>query len=286
MKKAVIAYVPVLHDGYRKFFERHADADEVFIFGKSLIKKFDYLAKEIRQLAPELVRRSLLSWGMFPKVSVLEEGDIGKLSAQTVVMPDEDVCRSLAGEYFKGKNVVFDTPFLFLRWHKTNVMEGRPVEADQTISREKFDREIMRSLDVAARESTDWWRRNGAALIKDGKVVLVAHNEHQPSAHTPYADGDPRNALHKGVGVELSTSIHAEARIVAEAARQGIKLEGCSIYTQAFPCPPCAKQIAFAGIKKLYYENGYSLLDQERVLRAKGVEIIHVEPEKKTGEAA
>ena len=109
--KVVIAYIPVLHEGYRKFLDKHADADVVYVFGESLIKKFDYLAKEIRQLSPELIQKAIESWGIVKKVSVLEEDDISEVKAEEIIMPDEDVCKSLAEESFKDKKVVFDTVF-------------------------------------------------------------------------------------------------------------------------------------------------------------------------------
>lgn len=279
MKKIIVAYVPVLHEGYKKFFSKHSDAETLFIFGDTLIKKYDYLAKEIRQLSPDLVKKAVESWGIFEKVEVLEEEVFGISEEVEIIMPDEDVCKSLAEEYFGKENskqkVTFDN--IFLRWDKHKSMEERPVEADQKISYEKFDKEIIQNLKGEAEKSSDWWRRIGAAVVKEGEVVLSAHNEHLPSPHSPYADGDPRNTLHKGVGIEYSTSIHAEARLIAEAARKGISLDGASMYVNVFPCPPCAKQIAFSGIKKLYYGGGYQLLDQETILRSRGVEIIYVE---------
>ena len=98
-----------------------------------------------------------------------------------------------------------------------------------------------------------------------------------PSPHSPYADGDPRNTLHKGIGTDIATAIHSEARLIAEAARKGLSLEGATLYVTIFPCSLCTKQIAFSGIKKIYYSGGYQMLDQEIVLRSKGVEIIFVD---------
>src|SRR3989344_5652711 len=190
-------------------------------------------------------------------------------------MPDEDVIKSLAQSYFSEREIVWDT--IFLRWDKHKVMEEKPVEADQKISRVQFDREVISKLKTEAEKSSDWWRRIASAVIKKGEIILLAHNEHLPSAHSPYAHGDPRNTLHKGVGIEYSSIIHSEARVVAEAARRGISLSGLSLYASTFPCPPCAKQIAFSGIKKLYYSGGYSILDQETILKSQGVEIIFVE---------
>jgi dCMP deaminase len=192
-----------------------------------------------------------------------------------LVMPDEDIMHDMADKYFVGRPIIFDT--IFLRWDKHKSMEEKAVEADQKISRDEFDRNIIQSLKREAERSSDWWRRIGAAIVRDGEVILQKHNIHVPSEHSPYAEGDPRNNFHKGIGIEYSTVLHAEAGLIAEAAKKGIFLEGASMYVSTFPCPPCAKQIAFSGIKKLCYTGGYSILDQERILHSQGVEIIFVE---------
>ena len=49
------------------------------------------------------------------------------------------------------------------------------------------------------------------------------------------------------------------------------------MYVTVFPCPPCAKIVAFSGIRKLYYAGGYSVLGQENILKSRGVEIIYVD---------
>ena len=41
-------------------------------------------------------------------------------------------------------------------------------------------------------------------------------------------------------------------------------------------CPPCAKLIAGAGVAKLYFREGYAVLDGEDVLEAAGVEVVRV----------
>ena len=160
---------------------------------------------------------------------------------------------------------------------KHKIMEEKSVKADQRISREEFDREVISKLKIEAEKSSDWWRRVGAAILKDGKIILSAHNEHLPSPHSPYAHGDPRNTLHKGIGTDIATAIHAEAKIIAEAARKGISLEGTSLYATIFPCSLCAKQVAFSGVKKVYYAGGYQMLDQDKILKNQGIEIIFVE---------
>jgi dCMP deaminase len=277
MKKIIIAYVPVLHEGYRQLFEKYNDAS-LYIIGPDIISEFTHLAKEIRQLNPELIKEAVLSWNILPEVKVIDKNDLGILSKEKneIIMPHEDIMHDLAEKYFVGKKIVFDK--IFLRWDKHKSMDEKPVEADQKISREEFDREVIQKLKKEADKSSCIWRRMGAAAVRDGEIILMTHNEHQPSPHSPFAEGDPRNNFHKGIGIEYSTSFHAEARLIAEAARKGISLEGASFYSSTFPCPPCAKLLAYSGAKKLYYSDGYSILDQERILRSRGVEIIFVEP--------
>lgn len=47
---------------------------------------------------------------------------------------------------------------------------------------------------------------------------------------------------------------HAEFNAIANAAKNGISTNGCSIYVTAPPCLMCAKLIHHAGIEAVYYE--------------------------------
>ncbi|MEA2006968.1 MAG: deaminase [Patescibacteria group bacterium] len=276
MRKVVISYVPVLHEGYRRFLEEHKDAG-VFIFGKEIIERFGYLYKEIRALKPEQMKKAIESLGIVRDVRILDINELKKLTKSDlkIVMSNEDIMHELAEEYFPNKKVLFDD--VFLRWDKNNTVQQKPVNPDQKISQAEFDQKMMKMVYKKARKSSDWWRRMGAIIVKDGKIVISTRNRHVPSDHTPYMDGDPRNCWHKGVHLELSTVLHAEAGAIAQAAKRGISLEGAEMYTGTFPCPPCAKQIAYSGIKKLYYREGYGVLDGEDIMKSQGVEIVFVD---------
>jgi len=148
--------------------------------------------------------------------------------------------------------------------------------SDEQITREEFHQRMMKHAGEEANKSSDIWRHVGAAIVSKGEIIRM-FNQHLPSPHTPYVNGDPRNNFHKGDHIEMSSAIHAEAAMISEAARTGTKLEGADMYVTTFPCPPCAKLIARSGIKNLYYGEGYGVLDGEEVLKAAGVKIIFVE---------
>ena len=74
----------------------------------------------------------------------------------------------------------------------------------------------------------------GAAVVKDGRVVAVAHNR-------PKALRDP--------------TAHAEILAIRAAclALDDERLSGCDLYVTLEPCPMCAGAISFARIRRLYY---------------------------------
>jgi dCMP deaminase len=285
MKKAVVSFVPVLHEGYRKFLTRHQKDANIFILGKDLIEKSDYLSKEIRMLDPKIIKKSLESWNLdYGKIEILNEKNIKEISKdyEEIIMPDEDVTKEIKDKYFKEKKVEFDK--IFLRWDKHNTIREFPINPDIKISREEFDKQMMLKADEASEKSSDWWRRVGSVIVKNGEIIVSACNRHVPSEHMPFVNGDPRSCFHKGMHLDLSTAFHSEAACIADAARRGVSLEGVSMYVSNFPCPPCAKSIAYSGIKKLYYNIGYGVLDGESILKERGVEIILVDmklPQKK-----
>lgn len=268
----VVAYVPVLHEGYRRFLDRHARGRRLFVVGPSLYEDYRPLAKDIRQLDPGLVAAAIDAWGICSEVFVLDATLAEQLAAErpSLILPAEDVSYQVVERWFPRCEVVYDT--VFLRWDKTRsvaLLEPRAAR------RAELDELAAAAADEAAR-SVDWWRQVGAALrLPDGRV-LSAHNEHEPHPLSAYAVGDPRSNFFKGVHLEISTATHAEARLIAEAARAGVATDGAVMYVTDFPCPPCAKLIAAAGIAKLYFRTGYAVADGEDVLAAAGVELVQV----------
>jgi dCMP deaminase len=278
MTQVVVAYVPVLHEGYRRFLDAHARGRELFVVGPGLYGDYRPLAKDIRRLDAELVAQAIAAWGICSEVVVLDDGDsAAALAARRprLTLPAEDVSYQLVERYFAGCAVSYDS--VFLRWDKTRtaqLLEPRPArhvdvdaDADEALS------ELIDAAEAQAGRSIDWWRQVGAAIRYRNGDVAVAVNEHLPHPLSAYAVGDPRANFSKGVHLELTTAVHAEARLIAHAARDGLATAGATLYVTDFPCPPCAKLIADAGIARLYYRQGYAVLDGQDVLERAGVQI-------------
>ncbi|MGO9490016.1 MAG: deoxycytidylate deaminase [Solirubrobacteraceae bacterium] len=276
MSDVAVAYVPVLHEGYRRFIAAHAAGRPLFLIGPELYSEQRPLAKDIRALEAPLAAAAIDVWGICSEVGVLDEAGAERLAAlaPSLTMPAEDVSYEVVARWFPRCEVRYDT--VFLRWDKTRTAallrpEGTPApEGDPELA------ELVAAASARAAESVDWWRQVGAAIRFADGTVAAAANEHLPHRLSAYAAGDPRSNFSKGVGLELSTAVHAEARLIAEAARQGRSTDGAVVYVSDFPCPPCAKLLAGAGVSRLYFRNGYAVLDGQDVLRDAGVEILQV----------
>lgn len=276
MSRTTIAYIPVLHEGYRRFIAAHAEDAPLYLIGPELHHDHRPLAKDIRALDPDLVASAIAAWEICSEVNVLDVASVERLAAESpsITLPAEDVSYMLVERFFGRCDVRYDT--VFLRWDKTRTTAlGEPaappaVDGDETLA------QLVEAAVQQAQTSADWWRRVGAAIRFTDGTIEAAGNEHLPHPQSPYAVGDPRANFYKGVALELSTAVHAEARLIAAAARSGVSTEGAAMYVTDFPCPPCAKLIAGAGIGRLYFREGYAVLDGEDVLEAAGVEVLRV----------
>jgi dCMP deaminase len=275
--RILAAYIPIIHEGYLRFFQKIEKPCALFIFGPDIISQYKTLGKDIRQVDPLLMKRMIEGLELFDSIELLSPDKARALNhaAHEIILPDEEVSRDVARNYFPDATVYFES--IFLRWDKHNSLQEKPIVPDEKISRDEFHRSVLKTAAIESEKSSDIWRHVGAAIAKDGKVLFVAHNEHVPSAHIHYVNGDPRNSFSKGEHIEISTAFHAEATLIARAAATGTSLEGVDMYVTVFPCPPCAKLIAYSGIRNLYCTGGYAVLDGQTILEDKGVKIFFVE---------
>jgi dCMP deaminase len=278
--KQILLYLPVIHDGHEAFFEKHADADEVLILGNGFKGISRNIAKDIRALPPGRAAKYLELALPRARIRVIEPADLpAAVTGDTLVMPNEEVTRHLAAEYqFPSvQNLIFDETFL--RWDRDWSRAKRPAQFDGEIAAGSLPRTFLADAQRLSIKSSDWWRQVGAIAAKGDEILGSSWNHHHPTEYSPYIDGDPRDGFSRGVRADLSTAIHAEASIVAQAARDGVSLQGADLYVLTFPCPGCARLIAEAGFQRCFFAGPYSALEGENVLRAAGIEIFWVDTE-------
>lgn len=105
------------------------------------------------------------------------------------------------------------------------------------------------AIDEAQKSGTDI--PVGAVLVKDGKVLAVAHN-------TREKDND--------------ITSHAEILVLREGARilNNWRLDGCELYVTLEPCPMCGWAILQSRVKSVFfgsYDNNYGAFSSKTDLR-------------------
>jgi dCMP deaminase len=134
--------------------------------------------------------------------------------------------------------------------------------------RASWDEYFMRiAVEVSSRATCDR-KHVGAVIVRDKSILATGYN------------GSIRGLMHcdeEGHMMEdghCVRTIHAEANAVIQAARNGVRIEGATIYVTASPCWGCFKMIANAGIGRIVFGEFYR---DERIFRFSerlGIELV------------
>lgn len=107
----------------------------------------------------------------------------------------------------------------------------------------------------AATKSKDTTKVGAVLVGPDGEVRLTGFNGPPRGVHdAPDRFERPRKYLFAS---------HAEANLVAFAAREGIRTAGCRIYVTHAPCAACARTLIQAGIVKVIHGAGTTSMPAE-----------------------
>ncbi|HEX9294420.1 MAG TPA: dCMP deaminase family protein [Polyangiaceae bacterium] len=117
--------------------------------------------------------------------------------------------------------------------------------------RATWDQYFMRiASDVASRATCDR-KHVGAAIVRDKNILATGYNGSIRGLGHCDEEG---HMMEEGHCVR---TIHAEANAVIQAAKNGTRIEGATIYVTASPCWGCFKMIANAGLTKIVYGEFY-----------------------------
>jgi dCMP deaminase len=128
------------------------------------------------------------------------------------------------------------------------------------MKRIEWDQYFMMLAKMAATRSTCMSRPVGAVLVKDNRVVATGYNGAVPNASHCI---DQQTCFRRACKVPdnlknmYCKSNHAEANIIAQAAKSPVDIYGSKLYITLYPCYTCAKLLCSAGISRVYYETKY-----------------------------
>mgnify|MGYP001029677527 CR=1 FL=1 len=128
--------------------------------------------------------------------------------------------------------------------------------------------EIRDSIDVfyikmaylASQRSTCIRRKVGAVIVRDKVVLGTGYNGAPKKIEHCNKNSCIRKKLNipSGEKHELCRGSHAEANAIAQAAANGININGATLYCTTQPCIYCAKLCVNAGIKRIVFSEPYN----------------------------
>src|SRR6266446_8790401 len=117
--------------------------------------------------------------------------------------------------------------------------------------RADWDTYFMEIARVVSSRSTCDRKHVGAVIVRDRMILSTGYN------------GSIRGMPHctdEGHMMENDhcvATIHAEANALIQAAKNGVMIDGATVYVTASPCWNCFKQIANAGVRRIVYGEFY-----------------------------
>jgi dCMP deaminase len=278
----LIAYIPALNQRHLDWFNRHSRC-LLYLIGQDMAQVI--IPRLSRNLAavPTSVQADSIRGLPYPwkvnRVLIFDPANHEPFLnrpagwSEPWVLPDEDISHAVVEKYFTGTRAEAKFEDIRARWDMTAVKRQSPVMVGVDVTtNHNFRMEIARK---EAPKSPDWWRQIGAALFVNGYCAAVGCNNHYPTEYEQDMKGDPRGNFEAGQPGKY-LSFHAEKTVICKCAERGIPTRGAILYTTVFPCEDCARAIVVAGIDHVFFEEGYSALDAQEVLRSAGVRITQV----------
>ena len=119
------------------------------------------------------------------------------------------------------------------------------------LSRVGWDEYFMNIAKEVASRSTCDRKFVGAVIVRDKTILSTGYNGSVRKLEHCDETGHMMESGH------CVATIHAEANAILQAAKNGVCIDGGTIYTTASPCWPCFKMIANTGIQRICYGEFY-----------------------------
>lgn len=121
--------------------------------------------------------------------------------------------------------------------------------------------------EVATRATCDR-KHVGAVIVRDRSILATGYNG---SVRGLGHCDDEGHLMEDGHCVR---TVHAEANAIVQAARNGMRIDGATIYVTASPCWGCFRLIANAGIQRVVFGEFYRDSKIFDVSQRLGIELV------------
>ena len=125
------------------------------------------------------------------------------------------------------------------------------------MSKPAFDDIYMNLAVDLARRSHCVKAQVGAVLTRDTRIISIGYNGPPSGTHNCDEEWPDTGCARDSKG-SCSLALHAEENAIIYAVKNGVSLEGTTLYTTLSPCLSCARLIYSSGVRKMIYKHSYA----------------------------
>ena len=153
-------------------------------------------------------------------------------------------------------------------------------EENVPYQRPHWDDYFMEICDTVAKRATCGRGRSGCVIAKDNRILVTGYVG--SPAGLPHCDEvghQMKQMIHEDGSVtqHCVRTVHVEQNAICQVAKNGISIEGATLYCRMTPCRTCAMLIINCGIKRVVCQRKYhDSADSLSMFAQAGVEIVHL----------
>ncbi len=138
--------------------------------------------------------------------------------------------------------------------------------------RADWDEYFMNIAREVATRSTCDRKFVGAVIVRDKTILSTGYNG--SIRKLPHCS----DVGHLMSGGHCIATIHAEANAIIQAAKNGVSIDGSTLYTTASPCWNCFKLMANSGICRICYGVFYRDRRVFQIAKSLNIELLRLKP--------
>lgn len=152
--------------------------------------------------------------------------------------------------------------------------------------RPTWDAYFMEVMEAISKRATCSRGRSGCVIAKDNQLLVTGYvGSPIGMEHCDDVGHQMKKMLHEDESIteHCVRTVHAEQNAICQAAKNGVSIDGATLYCRMTPCRVCAMLIINCGIKRVVCERKYHAgSETERMFKQAGIQLdfIHDELQK------
>jgi len=149
--------------------------------------------------------------------------------------------------------------------------------------RPSWDAYFMEVMEAISKRATCDRGRSGCVIAKDNQLLVTGYvGSPIGLPHCDEVGHQMKKMLHadESITEHCVRTVHAEQNAICQAAKNGVSIDGATLYCRMTPCRVCAMLIINCGIKRVVCERKYHAgLESEALFKEAGVQLDFIHDE-------